>query len=74
MASQSPFLESVRNKIRMKHYSIRTEESYVQWVKCYIFFHGKQHSGETGAPEVEAFLTHIAVAGNVSASTQFHQY
>ncbi len=70
MATQSPFLDSVRNKIRLKHYSIRTEESYVQWVKRYILFHGKRHPNELGAPEVEAFLTHLAVVGNVSASTQ----
>jgi len=70
MATQSPFLDSVRNKIRLKHYSIRTEESYVQWVKRFILFHGKRHPGEMGAPEVEAFLTHLAVDGNVSASTQ----
>ena len=70
MATQSPFLDAVRNKIRLKHYSIRTEESYVQWVKRFILFHGKRHPGEMGAPEVEAFLTHLAVDGNVSASTQ----
>ncbi|HNV89126.1 MAG TPA: integron integrase [Methylotenera sp.] len=70
MASQSPFLDSVRNKIRLKHYSIRTEEAYVQWVKRFILFHGKRHPGELGAPEVEAFLTHLAVDGHVSASTQ----
>lgn len=49
MASSSPFLESVRNKIRLKHYSIRTEESYVQWVKRYILFHGKRHPNKSGA-------------------------
>lgn len=70
MASPSPFLDSVRNKIRLKHYSIRTEEAYVQWVKRFILFHGKRHPAELGAPEVEAFLTHLAVDGNVSASTQ----
>lgn len=70
MPSQSPFLDSVRNKIRLKHYSIRTEEAYVQWVKRYILFHGKRHPSELGAPDVEAFLTHLAVADNVSASTQ----
>ncbi len=70
MATQSPFLDSVRNKIRLKHYSIRTEEAYVQWVKRYILFHGKRHPGEMGALEVEVFLTHLAVDGNVSASTQ----
>jgi len=70
MAIQSPFLDSVRNKIRLKHYSIRTEEAYVQWVKRYILFHNKRHPNELGAPEVEAFLTYLAVDGNVAASTQ----
>lgn len=70
MSSSSPFLESVRNKIRLKHYSIRTEEAYVQWVKRYILFHNKRHPAELGAPEVEAFLTNLAVEGNVAASTQ----
>lgn len=70
MPPASPFLESVRNKIRLKHYSIRTEESYLQWVKRYILFHGKRHPQEMGAKEVEAFLTHLAVESNVSASTQ----
>lgn len=60
----------MRNKLRLKHYSIRTEESYIQWVKRFIVFHGKRHPGEMGAPEVEAFLTHLAVEGRVSASTQ----
>lgn len=60
----------MRNKIRLKHYSIRTEETYVQWVKRFILFHGKRHPSELGAPKVAAFLTHLAVNGNVAASTQ----
>jgi site-specific recombinase XerD len=63
-------LDQVRERIRVKHCSIRTETSYVQWVKRFILFHGKRHPKELGAAEVEAFLTHLAVAGNVSASTQ----
>lgn len=63
-------LDQVRDKIRVKHYSIRTETQYVQWIKRFIFFHGKRHPKEMGAGEVEAFLTHLAVEGNVSASTQ----
>jgi len=63
-------LERVRDKIRLKHYSIRTEEAYLHWAKRYILFHGKRHPQDMGAKEVEAFLTHIAVAGKVSASTQ----
>jgi len=63
-------LDQVRDKIRVKHYSIRTETQYVQWIKRFIFFHGKRHPRDLGAAEVEAFLTHLATDGNVSASTQ----
>ena len=63
-------LDQVRDRIRVKHYSIRTEKLYVQWIKRFILFHGKRHPQEMGAAEVEAFLTHLAVAGMVSASTQ----
>ena len=63
-------LDQVRNKIRLKHYSLRTEHSYVDWIKRYIFFHNKRHPKDMGAAEVEAFLTHIAVEGHVAASTQ----
>lgn len=63
-------LDQVRDKIRVRHYSIRTETQYVQWIKRFILFHGKRHPQEMGAVEVEAFLTHLAVEGNVSASTQ----
>jgi integron integrase len=63
-------LDQVRDKLLVKHYSIRTEQTYVEWIKRYIFFHGKRHPQEMGAREVEAFLTHLAVAGKVAASTQ----
>ena len=63
-------LDQVRDKIRVKHYSIRTETQYVQWIRRFILFHGKRHPKEMGAAEAEAFLTHLAVDGNVSASTQ----
>ncbi|MGZ8907443.1 MAG: phage integrase N-terminal SAM-like domain-containing protein, partial [Methylobacter sp.] len=63
-------LDQVRDRIRVKHYSIRTETQYVQWIKRFILFHGKRHPQEMGAAEVEAFLTHLAVGGQVSASTQ----
>jgi integron integrase len=63
-------LDQVRDRIRVKHYSIRTETQYVQWIKRFILFHGKRHPSELGAAEVEAFLTHLAVDGHVSASTQ----
>lgn len=63
-------LEQLRGRIRLKHYSLRTEQAYVQWAKRYIFFHGKRHPSEMGKPEVEAFLTALAVERNVTASTQ----
>jgi len=63
-------LAQVREKIRVKHYSIRTETQYLQWIKRFIFFHGKRHPRDLGAAEVEAFLSHLATEGNVSASTQ----
>ena len=63
-------LDQLRERIRLKHYSIRTEHSYVQWVKRYIIFHGKRHPAEMGKSELEAFLTSLAVERNVSASTQ----
>ena len=63
-------LDQVRNKIRFKHYSLRTEQAYVDWIRRFILFHGKRHPAEMGAPEVEAFLTHLAVVGRVAASTQ----
>jgi len=63
-------LDQVRETIRLKHYSIRTEEAYVNWIKRYILFHNKRHPREMGRPEIEAFLTHLAVSENVAASTQ----
>lgn len=63
-------VEQFRNRIRAKHYSLRTEETYWGWIKRFILYHGKRHPVEMGAPEVEAFLTSLAVDRNVSASTQ----
>ncbi len=63
-------LDRVRDAIRLKHYSIRTEQAYVNWIKRYIYFHGVRHPAEMGAPEIQAFLTHLAVDQNVAASTQ----
>ena len=54
----------------MKHYSIRTETQYAQWIRRFILFHDKRHPREMGAREVEVFLTHLAVEGNVAAATQ----
>ena len=60
----------MRESIRVRHYSIRTEDTYVQWARRFILFHGKRHPIELGAPEVAAFLTHLAVERGVGASTQ----
>ncbi len=70
-SSRAPkLLEQLRGRIRVKHYSIRTEQAYVQWTKRYLFFHGMRHPAEMGRPEVESFLTALAVERNVTASTQ----
>ena len=63
-------MEQVRNKIRYKQYSLRTEQAYAGWIKRYIFFHNKRHPSEMGASEIESFLTYLAVKRKVSASTQ----
>jgi integron integrase len=63
-------LDHVRERCRVKHYSLRTEQVYVHWIKRFIFFHGKRHPREMAAPEVEAFLTDLATRKKVSASTQ----
>jgi integron integrase len=70
MQNPPKLIDQVRDRLRVKHYSIRTEQVYVDWIKRYIFFHDKRHPKELGAEELEAFLTHLAVAGKVSASTQ----
>jgi Phage integrase, N-terminal SAM-like domain len=63
-------LDRVRAAIRLKHYSYRTEETYVQWIVRYILFDNKRHPQEMGVPEIEEFLTHLAVEGKVVAATQ----
>jgi len=63
-------LDQVRAKIRLKHYSIRTEQAYTDWIKRFILHFGKRHPRDLGASEVEQFLTHLAVNGKVAASTQ----
>ena len=71
LAGRSPkLLDQVRDRLRVKHYSIRTEHAYIDWIKRFIWFHDKRHPREMGAGEVEAYLTHLAVKNNVSASTQ----
>ena len=63
-------LDRLRDACRVRHYSIRTEEAYHGWCRRFILFHGKRHPSEMGAPEITAFLTHLAVEGQVGASTQ----
>ena len=63
-------LDQVRGKIRLKHYSIRTEQAYTDWIKRFILHFGKRHPRDMGAAEVEKFLTYLAVHGKVVDSTQ----
>lgn len=63
-------MDQVSDVMRLKHYAFRTEQTYVSWIKRFIFFHDKKHPKEMGEPEVEAFLTWLAVEKHVSKSTQ----
>jgi integron integrase len=63
-------LDRVRDSVRARHYSIRTEEAYVGWIRRFIVFHGKRHPNEMGETEINAFLSHLATDAKVSASTQ----
>ncbi len=69
-APQPKLLDQVRALLRARHYSIRTEHSYVDWIRRYVRFHELRHPRELGPPEISAFLTHLAVEGEVAASTQ----
>jgi integron integrase len=60
----------VRDAIRLRHYSLRTEQAYLDWIKRFILFHHERHPKDMGAAEVEQFLSHLAVEGKVAASTQ----
>jgi len=66
----SQLLEQVREAVRTRHYSIRTEEAYIRWIREYILFFDKRHPAELGAKEVSAFVSHLAVNRNVASSTQ----
>jgi len=70
IATQPKLLDQVRHALRVKHYSPKTEEAYVHWIKKFIFFHNKRHPKEMGENEINQFLTHLAVKRNVSAFTQ----
>lgn len=68
--TRSPFMERVRQSFRVRHYSIRTEKSYLMWIRHFILFHGKRHPGDMGERAVAAFLNHLAVNRNVAPNTQ----
>ncbi|PHS36658.1 MAG: integrase [Sulfurovum sp.] len=70
MQIKKKLLDIVRDKIRFKHYSLSTEKTYVHWIKHYIFYHNKKHPVEMTKPEIEQFLTYLAVERKVSPSTQ----
>lgn len=71
LSPESPkLLDQLRAAIRVRHYSIRTEKAYVQWVIRFVRFHGRRHPRELGAREVTAFLSALALEGNVAAATQ----
>ncbi|MGA1842994.1 MAG: integron integrase [bacterium] len=67
-------VDQIRDTLRLKHYSIRTEKSYVSWIIKFIIFHGKRHPREMGIQEIEEFLTHLAVKERVASSTQNQAY
>ena len=70
MDAKPRLLDRVRDKLRALHYSYRTEQQCLFWIRRYILFHGKRHPAELGAADVEDFLTHLAVDRTVAASTQ----
>jgi hypothetical protein len=65
-------LDQVRDAIRRKHFSIRTERSYVDWIRRFILYHGKRHPREMAEPEVSEFLTHLARDGQVASTQNQH--
>ena len=67
---KSPLLDQVREVLRLRHYSIRTEEAYVQAIRRFINFHRKRHPREMGVDEIRQHLSHLAIDGKVAASTQ----
>lgn len=67
---EKKLLEQVSDAIRAKHYSFRTEKTYIDWIRRFILFHNKRHPREMGVPEVQDFIIHLATKNNVSASTQ----
>jgi site-specific recombinase XerD len=70
MDAAPKLLDRVRERIRARHYSLRTERAYLEWLRCFILFNDKKHPAEMSAPDVERFLTYLAVEAHVAASTQ----
>ena len=70
MDNSPRLMDLVRNALRVRHYSLRTEQSYMQWIKRYILYHNKRHPAEMGKSEISEFLSYLAVKKHVSASTQ----
>jgi Phage integrase, N-terminal SAM-like domain len=68
--SKPKLLDQVRQPMRLRHYSLRTEEAYIGWIRRYILFHGKRHPRELDEKNVSDFLTSLAIKGRVAASTQ----
>ncbi|MEO9273932.1 site-specific integrase [Marinomonas sp. 5E14-1] len=66
----SPFLNSIRNELRLRGYSLKTEKSYLYWIKYFIRFHQLKHPANMGAEEVRTFLSFLAVEKNVAINTQ----
>jgi integron integrase len=70
MSHNPRLMDRVRDAIRVRHYSYRTEQQYVAWIRRYILFHGRRHPDTLGGPEVERFLSHLATERQVAAATQ----
>ena len=70
MEAKPKLLDLVREKLRAKHYSYRTEQQYLAWIRRFIVYHGKRHPAEMAAPEVEQFVSSLAIEHHVAASTQ----
>ncbi len=70
MKTKSPFIEHVRTELRTRHYSLRTEKTYLYWIRHFIRFNNMQHPNIMGNPEIERYLNPIAVNRKVSAATQ----
>ncbi|MBV0934970.1 site-specific integrase, partial [Marinobacterium weihaiense] len=67
---RSPFLNHIRQELRLRGYSLRTEKTYLHWIKHFIYFHRLTHPAQMGAQEVRAFLTSLANDSNVAINTQ----